>query len=66
MSKLFPELSDIDDRRIEDIGAAIKEIKRLRELLRRCRIWIDKMSDELPGYSPLELLDELAKELADD
>ena len=35
MDKLFPELNDIDNRRIEDIGVAMKEIIRLRELLRR-------------------------------
>ena len=53
----------INDDDIEYIKKATAT--RRLELLRRCQIWIDKMSDELPGYAPLELLDELAKELAE-
>ncbi len=34
-------------------------------LLQRCKVWIDNMSDELPGYAPLELLDELEEVISE-
>ena len=69
MDKLFPELNDIDNRRIEDIGVAMKEIIRLRELLRRCKSVIDVCGvDWKHATSRLDpaLFDELAEELGDE
>ncbi len=60
MDKLFPELSDIDNRRIEDIGAAMEEIIRLQQLLRRAYriIELHSLDNTFLGILELELGDD--------